>query len=182
MFFVGFKKFDQGARKCLGVAMYICSRAVGRRRWPGAGSVSSGPPALLLEATATQASVPWRCPQLRSPRAPQPCASRATWSWQAGSELRGQIGLEASVIAALISSPSGSWSSYICSVFFVKLDFIGSHIFLSPRVLSIMKLCQAARSYQSFCVIFTDDIMTSQIREKRFLRMTVTCCLLIPKQ
>lgn len=28
--------------------------------------VSSGPRALLIKATATQASVPWKCPQLRS--------------------------------------------------------------------------------------------------------------------
>lgn len=30
LFFVCFKKFDQVARKCLGMAMYILSRAVGQ--------------------------------------------------------------------------------------------------------------------------------------------------------
>lgn len=88
--------------------------------------------ALLVKAIVIQASVAWKCPQLhysrgcpRSPSAHQPCAREpgaglalrtADIGWSLGPPGLGRqalssgnrLRMEASVIAALISSPSGS--------------------------------------------------------------------------
>lgn len=115
IFVLCLKTFDQVAGQCLGTAMCILGHVhprQGRRavRVAGRGVCVFWPPALLSKATADQASVPRRRPQLCSPKAPQPCARepgaglspstaghgaglRPTWPWQTGSELRRQIGV-----------------------------------------------------------------------------------------
>lgn len=117
LFFVCFKKFDQVARTCLVMAMYIFGR--GRQAVKMAGQLVAPlgvvrPRALLIKAITTQGSAPWQRPQLCSrgvPPLPQEptspvlvsqglasprtaghrVGSRATWPWQAGSELWQQI-------------------------------------------------------------------------------------------
>lgn len=67
LFFACFRKFDQAARTRLGAAMYILAR--GHQAVKMAGPLMAlcrvvRPRALLVEAAVTQASVPWKRPQL----------------------------------------------------------------------------------------------------------------------
>lgn len=100
-----FKKFDQVARKCLGMAMYILRQ--GRRAVKMAGRVVCvvRPPGTAHQSHCHSAFSPVETsPAPFLPKAPQPCACgagtglplgtagrgvgfRATWPSQAGSEL-----------------------------------------------------------------------------------------------
>lgn len=105
LFFGCFKKFDQVARKCLGMAMY--SLRQGRRavRMAAVPSVSSDPRHCSSKPLPLRLQSRGDVPSSIPPRASWPCAcepgtglpprtaghrvgSRATWPWQAGSELR----------------------------------------------------------------------------------------------
>lgn len=99
LFFVCFKKFDQVARKCLGVAMYTLGRADGCDPLRRGRLLRVARPWALLRGAA--AGLPTRTAARGwDPR--RPGRGRQARSY------RSRVRLAAGVTAALISSPSGS--------------------------------------------------------------------------